>query len=134
MQNPLKKSSLLRLNNWQVSVIILLWYTMLTILAENEALCKANTMKENVRPVMTWPEKGSTGNRFNLQAKMGLTDDSELYGALHVSYLLSFTLIISEDLQHCVWDAVNKARLNYWIKWPHQPKHIISTSTVMRWF
>ena len=75
---------------------------MLTILAENEALCKANTMKENVRPVMTWPEKGSTGNRFNLQAKMGLTDDSELYGALHVSYLLSFTLIISEDLQHCV--------------------------------
>ena len=99
---------------------------MLTVLAENEALHKANTMKENVGPAITWPEKGSTGNRFNLQAKMGLADDSELYGALHMSYLLPFTLIISEDLQHCVRDAVNKAGLNYQIKWPHQPKHIIS--------
>ena len=75
---------------------------MLTVLAENEALRKANAMKENVRPIITWPEKGSAGNRFNLQAKMGLADDSKLYGALCVSYLLSFTLIISEDLQHCV--------------------------------
>ena len=99
---------------------------MLTVLAENEALHKANAMKENVRPVITWPEKGSTGNRFNLQAKMGLADDSELYGALHMSYLLPFTLIISEDFQHCVRDAVNKAGLDYQIKWPHQPKHIIS--------
>ena len=99
---------------------------MLTVLAENEALHKANAMKENVGPVITWPEKGSAGNGFNLQAKIGLTDDSELYGALHVSYLLFFTLIISEDLQCCVQDAVNKASLNYQIKWPHQPKHIIS--------
>ena len=75
---------------------------MLTVLAENEALHKANAMKENVGPVITRPEKGSTGNRFNLQAKMGLADDSESYGALRVSYLLSFTLIISEDLQRCV--------------------------------
>ena len=92
---------------------------MLTVLAENEALHKANTMKENVGPVITWPEKGSTGNRFNLQAKMGLADDSKLYGALCMSYLLSFTLIISED------NAVNKAGLDYQIKWPHQSKHII---------
>ena len=99
---------------------------MLTILVENKALRKANAMKENVRPVITRPEQGSAGNRFNLQAKIGLADDSELYGALHVSYLLSFTLIISEDLQRCVQDAVNKAGLNYQIKWPHQPKHIIS--------
>ena len=93
---------------------------MLTVLAENEALHKANAMKENLRPVITRPEKGSAGNGFNLQAKMGLTDDSELYGALRMSYLLSFTLIISED------DAVNKAGLDYRIKWPHQSKHIIS--------
>ena len=99
---------------------------MLAVLAENEALRKANAMKENVGPVIKRPEKGSAGNGFNLQAKMGLTDDSELYGALCMSYLLSFTLIISEDLQHCVQDAVNKAGLDYRIKWPCQPKHIIS--------
>jgi hypothetical protein len=55
---------------------------MLTLLAENAALHKANIMKENVRPMIPWPEKGSSGNRFNLQANMGLADDDELYGAL----------------------------------------------------
>jgi hypothetical protein len=55
---------------------------MLTLLAENAALHKANTMKENVRSMIPWPEKGSSGNGFNLQAKMGLTDDDESYGAL----------------------------------------------------
>lgn len=99
---------------------------MLTLLAENEALRKANAMKENVGPVVTRPEKGSAGNGFNLQVKMGLADNSELYGALRVSYLLFFTLIISEDLQRCVRDAANKAGLDYRIKWPRQPKHIIS--------
>ena len=55
---------------------------MLTLLAENVALCRANTMKENVRPTIPQPEKGSAGNGLNLQAKMGLVDDDELYGAL----------------------------------------------------
>jgi hypothetical protein len=59
---------------------------MLTLLAENAALCKANTMKENVGPTTSQPEKGSAGNRFNLQAKMGLANDDELYGALRVSH------------------------------------------------
>ena len=47
--------------------------------------------KENVGPTIPWPEKGSAGNGFNLQAKMGLEDDDELYGAL----LPFFTLILS---------------------------------------
>ena len=76
---------------------------MLTLLAKNAALCRANTMKENVRPMIPWPEKGSAGNGFNLQAKMGLVDDDELYGALRVSYFLFFLhTFLSEDLQRCV--------------------------------
>jgi hypothetical protein len=67
---------------------------MLTLLAENAALRMANAMKENVGPVITRPEKGSSGSGFNLQAKMGLADDNELYGALRVSYLLFFTFIL----------------------------------------
>jgi hypothetical protein len=51
---------------------------MLTLLAENVALREANTMKENVRPMISQPEKGSAGNGFNLQAKMGLANDDEL--------------------------------------------------------
>jgi hypothetical protein len=66
-------------------------YTMLTLLAENAALRKANAMKENVSPMIPQPEKGSAGDRFNLQAKMGLSDDDELYGALRVSYFLFHT-------------------------------------------
>ena len=61
---------------------------MLTFLAENAALRKANIMKENVGLMIPWPEKGSAGNRFNLQARMGLKDDDELYGALRVSSFL----------------------------------------------
>jgi hypothetical protein len=55
---------------------------MLTLLAENAALRKANALKENVSPMIPQPEKGSAGDRFNLRAKMGLADDDELYGAL----------------------------------------------------
>jgi hypothetical protein len=50
------------------------------------ALHKANTTKENIRPMIPQLEKGSAGNGFNLQAKIGLKDDEELYGALWVSY------------------------------------------------
>jgi len=83
-------------------------------------------MKENVRPMIPWPEKGSAGNGFNLQAKMGLADD-ELYGALRVSYFLFFLhAFLSEDLQCCVRDAVNKAGLDCRIKWYHQPKHLVA--------
>ena len=64
---------------------------MLTFIAENVALHKTNAMKENVRPTIPRPEKGSAGNGFNLQAKMGLEDDDELYGALRVSYFLFYT-------------------------------------------
>jgi hypothetical protein len=63
---------------------------MLTLLAENAALRKANTMKENVGPMISRPEKGSAGNGFNLQAKMGLANDDELYGALRVSHFFFF--------------------------------------------
>jgi hypothetical protein len=99
---------------------------MLTLLAENAALHKANIMKENVRPMIPRPEKGSSGNGFNLQAKMGLADDDELYGALRVSYFLFLHSFLSEDLQRCVRDAVNKAGLDYRIKWYCQPKHLIA--------
>jgi hypothetical protein len=99
---------------------------MLTFLAENVALHKANTMKENVAPMITWLEKGSAGNRFNLQANMGLKGDDELYGALQVPFFLSLHSFLSEDLQCCVQDAVNKAGLDYAIKWHHQPKHLIA--------
>ena len=75
---------------------------MLTFIAENTALCKTNAMKENVRPTIPQPEKGSAGNGFNLQAKMGLEDDDELYGALRVSYFLFLHSFLAEDLQHCV--------------------------------
>ena len=61
---------------------------MLTFLAENVALHKANIMKENVGLMIPWPEKGSAGNRFNLQDRMGLKDNNELYGALWVSSFL----------------------------------------------
>jgi len=126
VQNQMKKSLLARSNNLPLSAIALLWYTMLTLLAKNAALHRANTTKENVRPMIPWPEKGSAGNGFNLQAKMGLADD-ELYGALQVSYFF-FVLhtFLSEDLQHCVWDVVNKAGLDCRIKWYHQPKHLIA--------
>lgn len=99
---------------------------MLTFLAENAALRKANTVKENVAPMITRPEKGSAGNGFNLQANMGLKDDDELYGALRVSSFLSLHSFLSEDLQRCVRDAVNKAGLDYAIKWHRQPKHLIA--------
>jgi hypothetical protein len=56
-------------------------------------------MKENVRPMIPQPEKGSSGNRFNLQAKMGLTDDDKLYGALRVSYFLFLHSFLSKDLR-----------------------------------
>ena len=76
-------------NNLQVNVIALLCsYTMLTFLAENMALRKANAKKENVEPMIPQPEKGSAGKGFNLHAKMGLEDDDELYGALRVRYFL----------------------------------------------
>ena len=61
---------------------------MLTFLAENAALHKANVMKENVGLMIPWLEKGSAGNGFNLQDRMGLKDDNELYGALWVSSFL----------------------------------------------
>ena len=99
---------------------------MLTLLAENVALRKANAMKENVSPIILRPEKGSAGDGFNLQAKMGLADDDELYGALRVSYFLFLCLFLSGNLQRCVQDAVNKAGLDYRIKWHHQPKHLIA--------
>jgi hypothetical protein len=97
----------------------------LTFLAENAALRKANTTKENIGPMIPQPEKGSAGNEFNLQAKMGLKDDEELYGALQVSYSLPHSFL-TKDLQHCIRDAVNKAGLDYKIKWHHQPKHLIA--------
>ena len=55
---------------------------MLTLLAENVALCKANALKKNVSLMILLPEKGSAGDGFNLWAKMGLADDDKLYGAL----------------------------------------------------
>jgi hypothetical protein len=61
---------------------------MLTFLAENAALRKANIMKENVGLMIPQPENSSAGNWFNLQARMGLKDDDELYGALRVSSFL----------------------------------------------
>jgi hypothetical protein len=69
---------------------------MLTLLAKNAALRKANAMKENVSQMIPQPEKGSAGSRFNLQAKMGLADDDELYSALRVSYFLFLHSFLSE--------------------------------------
>jgi hypothetical protein len=71
------------------------------------------------------PEKGSAGNGFNLRAKMGLKDDEELYSALRVSYSLPHSFL-TKDLQCCVRDAVNKAGLDYKIKWHCQLKHLIA--------
>ena len=71
------------------------------------------------------PEKGSAGNGFNLRVKMGLEDDNELYGALRVGSSLLFSFL-TKDLQCCVRDAVNKAGLDYRIKWYCQPKHLIA--------
>lgn len=85
--------------------------------AENAALHKANAMKENVSPMIPWPEKGSAGNGFSLWAKMGLADDDELYGALW----------------RCVQDAVNKAGLDYRIKWHCQLKHLIAQVIGVAW-
>jgi hypothetical protein len=56
---------------------------------------------------------------------MGLKDDEELYGALRVSYSLPHSFL-TKDSQRCVQDTVNKAGLNYKIKWHHQPKHLIA--------
>jgi hypothetical protein len=75
-------------NSLQVLTIVLLPdIPLLTLLAENAALRKAKASKENIIPMLTIPRpgKGSAGNGFNLQAKMGLTNDDELYGALRVS-------------------------------------------------
>jgi hypothetical protein len=59
---------------------------------------------------------------------MGLTNDDELYGALRVSHFLKKNLhsFLSEELQCCVRDTVNKAGVDYRIKWYHQPKHLIA--------
>jgi hypothetical protein len=97
----------------------------LTFLAENAALHKANTTKENIGPMIPQLEKGSASNGFNLRAKMGLKDDEELYGALWVSYSLPHSFL-TKDSQCCVQDAVNKAGLDYKIKWHRQPKHLIT--------
>jgi hypothetical protein len=51
-------------------------------------LRKANVMKENLGSMIPRPEKGSAGNGFNLQDRMGLKDNNELYGALRVSTFL----------------------------------------------
>ena len=106
-------------------IALLCSYTMLTFLAENMALCKANIMKENVKPMIPQPEKGSAGQGFNLRAKMGLEDYDELYGTLRVCYFLLHSFL-SEDLQCCVQDVVSKARLDYGIKWHYQPKHLVA--------
>ena len=111
------------------------WYIMLTFLAENAALHKANVMKENVGLMIPQPEKGSAGNGFNLQDRMGLKDNNELYGALRVSSFLFLHSFWSEYLQRCVRDAVNKAGLDCAIKWHRQPKHLIAQviGVVRRW-
>jgi hypothetical protein len=82
----MKKCLLRGSNNLQVSAIALssVMY-QLTLLAENAALRKANAIKENVAPTIPRPENGSASKGFNLQDKMGLADNDELYGALRVS-------------------------------------------------
>jgi hypothetical protein len=46
-------------------------------------LRKANAVKDSSTTMIPRPQRGKNG--FNLQAKMGLTDDNELYGAIRVS-------------------------------------------------
>jgi len=95
------------------------------LLAENVALRKAKAVQHNTAPLIPRPERGSGGNGFNLQAKMGLKDDNELYGALRVSFSFFSPFLLSEIFQRCVRDAVNKAGLDYRIKWHRQPKQLI---------
>ncbi len=96
------------------------------LLAENAALRKAKAIQHNAEPLIPRPERGSTGNGFNLQAKMGLEDNNELYGALQVSHFIFSPFLLSKIFQRCVRDAVNKAGLDYRIKWHRQPKQLIT--------
>jgi len=69
-------------------VTVSLLYSFLTPLsAENDALHKATSAKQNTMMVIPWPPSGSsfTSNGFNLQITMHLEDDPNKYTALHLS-------------------------------------------------
>jgi len=55
--------------------------------AENNALCKATTAKDNTMMMIPQPpgRSGIASNGFNLQIVMHLEDDTNKYTALHVS-------------------------------------------------
>jgi hypothetical protein len=53
--------------------------------AENNALRMTLAVKEHATTMIPRPEKGASGNGYNLQEVMGLVDDGETYNLLRVS-------------------------------------------------
>ena len=68
-----------------MALLFAILITTLTTSAENNALRKAAAAKETAATMIPCPQRGAAGNRFNLQAAMGLEDDYDLYATLHVS-------------------------------------------------
>ena len=50
--------------------------------AENNTLQMTLAVKECTTTMIPHPEKGASGNRYNLQEAMGLADDGETYNLL----------------------------------------------------
>jgi hypothetical protein len=71
-----------KFSHWSSSIVTLTLWT-----AENDALRKAASAKENVKEEekISRPAKGVAGNGFRLQAAMLLQDNKPLYAALRVS-------------------------------------------------
>ena len=79
----------------QCNLNLLLWT------AENDALHKAASGKENVKEEVKIPRpaKGIAGNGFHLQTAMLLQDNKPLYAALHVSLCFFFR---GRSFPHCL--------------------------------
>lgn len=95
--------------------------------AENDALRKAASKKENVKEgdKIPRPAKGVAGNGFRLQTAMLLQDNKPLYAALRVSPCL-FCSSFPHHSQRCVRDLGDMAGLDCSVTWPRQPKEKIS--------
>ena len=87
--------------------------TLIILSAENNALRKATAAQPAGLSTIPWPEKGVTGNGFNLCAAMELGDDHMLYCTVHVSiifYYLFLCLIIPYLALHSEPGAQSRTR------------------------
>jgi hypothetical protein len=69
--------------------------------AENNALQMTLAVKEHATMMIPHPEKGASGNGYNLQEAMGLVDDGETYNLLQVSSTSVCTYLSLMIVAHC---------------------------------